>query len=115
MRRIVSCPARNVNGDGRHSVPHIYRCAECEGWITSCDTTIEWAAQGECGGELISALDCTHFGEKPSAHTVCYGRLEAGETPLRYHNTHVVDNEYVQEGALRTEEDRRRMLLPHSP
>jgi hypothetical protein len=98
------------------TVPHIYRCQECEGWITFCDSVIERTAAGESSAESMSALDCPHFGDDPPCeHTVYYGRIEVGGERRRYHYSHLLNNRYVQERVLRTEEDRRNKLVHYFP
>jgi hypothetical protein len=96
------------------TVPHVYRCEECKGWITFCDRVIERTAMGECP-EYMSALDCPLFGENPCQHTVYFGRIEPGGDQRRYHYHHLLGNQYVQDRALRTDADRRNRLLHYFP
>ena len=97
------------------TVPHVYRCDTCGEWITYCDSVIERTAQGDFDSESMSALECPQFGEHPCEHTVYYGRLEPGGNARRHHYSHVLENEYVQRRALRTEDDRGKKLLHYFP
>jgi hypothetical protein len=96
------------------TVPHLYRCATCEGWITFCDSIIDRTALGNITGEWMSALDCPHFGATPCPNTVYYGRTEVGGKPLRHHYFHLARNRYVQR-VLRNDEVRRAKLLHYFP
>jgi len=96
------------------TVPHLYRCAACDGWITFCDSVIERTAVGDIPSESMSALDCPQHGPNPCENAVYYGRLAANGKRLRYHYSHLTRNRYVQQ-VLRNEEVRRRKLLHYFP
>jgi len=96
------------------TVPHLYRCATCDGWITFCDSVIERTARADIPGESMSALECPYFGSTPCNHTVYYGRLEPGGKPLRHHYYHLTGNRYVK-NVLRKDESKRAKLLHYFP
>lgn len=96
------------------TVPDVYRCAACEGWITFCDTVIERTAEGEASLEKMSALECPRYGETPCEHTIYYGGIEPHGKRLRYHYRCAIGYSYVR-SALRTEDHRRQRLLHYFP
>jgi hypothetical protein len=98
------------------TVPHIYRCALCDGWITFCDTVIERVSSRGTYTDSMPAADCQYSSDKklcPS--TVYYGRLGPGQSPRRYHYYHLLNNQYVQRRALRSDADRKRKLIHYFP
>lgn len=96
------------------TVPHLYRCADCNEWILFCDEVIERTAQGDVS-EVLSCEDCNEFSDGNCQYIIYYGQIEPNTDRYRYHYQHFIQNPYVQETSLSTPRQRRNKLIHYYP
>ena len=96
-------------------VPHLYRCATCEEWITFCDRVIDEMAAGESEKEVILCQECDSFNQGKCTSIIYYGQTKIKGQRLRhhYHHFHGNSSHYVNNTGLRRSPEKK--LLQYFP
>lgn len=96
-------------------IPNIYRCLICNYWIEYCPKIIERFSNGETETEYVQCVDCSEYDEGNCPYIIYDGRLKPGGDTRHYHYSHVRDNDYVIESALKKETAIRKKLKQYFP